>query len=96
MRTVSVSKFKASLSEYLRYVQKGDEVLVTDHGRPVARLTAIKVDESLPAHLREMIARGEARMGTGKLPAAFWDLPKPKVPLADILRVMEEEREESW
>ncbi len=94
MRTVSVSKFKASLSEYLRYVQKGDEVLVTDHGRPVARLTAIKVDESLPAHLRGMIARGEARMGTGKLPDDFWDLPRPKVPLGTIQRAIDEERED--
>ena len=37
MRTATVSKLKASLSEYLRQVKAGEEVLVTERGRPIAR-----------------------------------------------------------
>jgi prevent-host-death family protein len=36
--TVSVATLKQNLSAYLRMVERGDEVLVTSHRRPVARL----------------------------------------------------------
>ena len=38
MKTVSVATLKQKLSEYLRFVEQGDEVLVTSHRRPIARL----------------------------------------------------------
>ena len=38
MKTVSVATLKQKLSEYLRLVEQGDEVVVTSHRRPVARL----------------------------------------------------------
>ena len=36
----SVRELKAHLSEYLRQIAAGEEVVVTSHGKPVARLTA--------------------------------------------------------
>lgn len=46
-RTVSqtragVSTIKAQLSRYLRQVEKGEEVTVTDRGRPVAKLVPFR------------------------------------------------------
>ena len=38
MTTVNVATLKQKLSEYLRLVEQGDEVVVTSHRRPVARL----------------------------------------------------------
>jgi prevent-host-death family protein len=38
---VSVRELKNHLSEYLRRVEEGQEVTVTSHGRPIARLTPI-------------------------------------------------------
>jgi prevent-host-death family protein len=38
---VGVRELKNNLSRYLVRVRGGDEVVVTDHGRPVARLVAI-------------------------------------------------------
>ena len=38
MKTVSVATLKQKLSEYLRFVEQGDEVMVTSHRRPVARM----------------------------------------------------------
>lgn len=38
MKKVATAKLKASLSEYLAKVRKGEEVVVTDRGRPVAKL----------------------------------------------------------
>ena len=47
---VGVRELKAKLSEYLALVSSGEEVTVTDRGRPVARLVA--------AHGRSDLERG--------------------------------------
>ena len=34
MQTATVSRLKMSLSAYLRQVKAGEEVVITEHGRP--------------------------------------------------------------
>ena len=51
-------ELKNNLSRYLDRVQDGEEVVVTEHGRPVARLLA--VDRSSD-HLAELIRIGAVR-----------------------------------
>ncbi len=41
MRTVSLSEAKARLSELLAAVERGEEVVITRHGRPWARLAPV-------------------------------------------------------
>ncbi len=55
---VGVRDLKNNLSRYLDRVQKGTEVVVTDRGRPVARLSAI---DRQTEHLAELIASGTVR-----------------------------------
>jgi len=50
---VGVRDLKAQLSAYLRRVADGESVVVTDHGRPVARLVPPDVPESLSRLIRE-------------------------------------------
>jgi len=50
---VGVRELKASLSAYLRRVSEGESVVVTDHGRPVARLVPPDVPERLSQLIRE-------------------------------------------
>ena len=94
MSTVAIAKFKASLSAYLRKVQGGEEVVITDHGRPVVRMSPIRMKPGTPEHIQDLVRRGLARQGTGKLPKGFWDRPRPTVAKEDLLRVFEEERED--
>ncbi len=49
---VGVRDLKASLSAYLRRVSAGESILVTDHGRAVARLVPPDVPESLSRLIR--------------------------------------------
>ena len=42
MKVVSVATLKQKLSEYLRFVEQGHEVMVTSHRRPVARMVPDK------------------------------------------------------
>ena len=51
-------ELKNNLSAYLGRVQDGEEVIVTDRGRPVARLSAL--DHSTD-RLAELIASGAVR-----------------------------------
>lgn len=37
---VSIRELKDKLSEYLRLVAQGEEIVVTNHGKPLARITA--------------------------------------------------------
>jgi prevent-host-death family protein len=96
MKTTTVSKLKASLSEYLRSVKAGEEVLVTERGRPVAKLTPATTSDMLPDQLLEMEKQGFIKIGSGKLPKGFWDLPRPKDPKGLILKAALREREKCW
>ena len=94
MKTTSVSKLKASLSEYLRLVKAGEEVLVTEGGRTIAKLTPATSSDMLPDHLLEMAKQGLIKIGSGKLPKGFWDLPRPKDPKGLVVKAVLRERDE--
>ena len=96
MKTTTVSKLKASLSEYLRSVKAGEEVLVTERGRPIAKLIPSASSKSLPDHLVEMEKQGIVKLGSGKLPKDFWNLPRPKDPKGLVVKAVIREREEGW
>ena len=55
---VGVRDLKNNLSRYLDRVRGGEVVIVTDHGRPVARLSAL---EHSTDRLAELIASGVVR-----------------------------------
>ena len=92
MTVTTVSKLKASLSEFLRRVKAGEEVLVTERGRVIARLSPAASSAALPEHLREMERQGLVKLGTGKLPREFWRMPRPKDPKGLVMKALLEER----
>jgi len=78
--TASIADLKARLSEYLRRVKRGDDVVITERGVPVARLTALEVGERR-ATRRERLARlGVVRAGKGR--PRKWLLTPPAETLA--------------
>ncbi len=54
---VGVRELKTHLSRYLDRVRRGETVVITDRGKPVARLEPTHVDEP-PEHLRPLVAAG--------------------------------------
>lgn len=94
MKTATVSKLKASLSEYLRQVKAGEEVLVTERGRPIAKLTPAVGASALAKELVEMEKQGLVKIGRGKLPKDFWDLPRPKDPKGRVSQSLLHERDQ--
>lgn len=77
MKRAAVSTLKATLSACLAKVKAGDEILVIERGKPIAKLVPLPKDGNV-AHMRDLARAGLIRLGTGKLPPGFWKLPRPK------------------
>ena len=91
----AVSQLKATLSRFLARVKRGEELIITERRRPIAKIVPIGHDRStLPAWLRELERVGLAKVGTGHLPSNFWGLPRPKDPRARARQALLEERAE--
>ncbi len=67
MRKVGSREFKNRMGRYLSAVRKGQSLLITDRGRPVARVTPPdrkeRPEESVEDRLRELEAQGLIRLG---------------------------------
>ncbi|MEW6490721.1 MAG: type II toxin-antitoxin system prevent-host-death family antitoxin [Thermodesulfobacteriota bacterium] len=95
MHTAAVSELKASLSEFLARVKAGEEVVVTERGRPVARLVPLaRAAEGFPPHLLDLERAGRVRLGQTQIPEDFWTLPRPQDPRASARRALLAERED--
>ena len=97
MKTAAISELKSRLSEFLLCVKAGEEVIVTDRGRPVARITPLDMtQEEASTRLAELEKAGMAKVGSGKIPEDFWE--KERVPDSEgkardaLLREREEGR----
>ena len=96
MQTASITQLKNSLSAYLRDVRAGEEVLITDRGRPIARLAPFSRFDSMEEHLEELERRGLLKRGTGRLPEDFWDMPRMEDPDGLVRKALSLDREENW
>jgi prevent-host-death family protein len=93
MKTAAVSEIKARLSEYLNQVKAGMEILITDRGKPVARLVPLSRSKGLKESMVRMEKQGLIRVGSGKLPKNFWRIHRPDDPNGMVLKALLEERE---
>ena len=95
MQIATVSQLKVSLSAYLRQVKGGEELVITERGRPIARLLPLSGSSPLPEHLRALEEKGLLKRGEKPLPSDFWDIPRPSDPQSAVLSAVLREREEN-
>lgn len=93
MHTTGITDLKASLSETLARVKAGEEILVTEHGRPIAKIVPLSsaapeaaTDELVRAGVLRAPERG---LGVGE---DFWRLPRPADPEGLALQALLDER----
>jgi prevent-host-death family protein len=70
MKRVSITDLKAKLSEHLAAVWSGEEVIVTDRGRPVARLGPVEGVREMESRLTSLVRAGRLRPPTATLDVA--------------------------
>ena len=75
---MGIAELKALLSETLARVKDGDEVLVTEHGRPIARI--VPLSAASPAEATQQLVRaGLVRAPEKPLDETFWKLPRARL-----------------
>jgi len=56
---VGIREAKINLSKYLKFVKNGNEVILTDRGRPVGKIVPVEKDElSLAERIKRLEDRG--------------------------------------
>ncbi len=90
MQTVNIAELKNNLSAYLEKVRMGEEVIVKDRNRPIARLLPLAVKDVEA----ELVAQGVLRFPEEDLDAQFWKMPRPKIKKEKILAAIKAERDE--
>lgn len=93
MKTAAISEIKARLSEYVDQVKAGEEVLITDRGKPVARLSPLAKIRSSAGSLLTLEKQGLIRLGSGRLPKNLGTMPRPRDDAGSVLKALLEERE---
>ncbi len=92
MQTTAVAQLKATLSKYLLIVKSGEEVMVTERGKPIAKMIPVKRGE-ITTYMADMERAGIMKVGTGQIPPNFWDRPCPKDPKGRGRKALLQERE---
>jgi prevent-host-death family protein len=95
MRTAAIAKLKAGLSGYLESVRAGEQVVVTDRGRPIALIIPIDPNISEDERRAELVAKGLVRPGSGPItPDLFEATVVPGLTLERALQAVKESRED--
>jgi len=94
MERASVSEVKKSVSGYFKKVKAGEEVVVTDHGRPFAKIIPFRrEDAGDEKNLASLEIAGLAKVGKG-FPPGYWDEAGPADPEGALRAALVEERGE--
>ena len=78
---VGIRELRADLSRWVRRVREGEEVIVTDHGKAVARLVPVDGERKIDRLIREGLVIPAPRPRRGPLPKPI----EGAGPLSDIV-----------
>ena len=92
MRSTNIADLRNRLTQYLREVRDGEEIVVRDRQRPIAKIVPFTLDADDDD--AGLVAAGLMRKGSGKLPASFWRTRGPRVPLGVAVAAVTADRDE--
>ena len=91
MRSTNIADLRNRLTQYLREVRAGEEIVVRDRQRPIAKIVPFTVDDDDDATL---VAGGLMRKGTGAIPASFWKARRPRLARSTAVAAVAADRDE--
>jgi len=92
VKVASVSELRASLGRYLAYVEQGEEIVVTQRGKAVAKIEPFSMAGEDAEHRLDLARRGIIRLGRGPVSKKFLDRCKVQDPEGLVLNALLEER----
>lgn len=94
MRSIGIRELKDNLSRYIARAAAGEQVLITDRGRPVAALVPPPKASMYGSRYEELVASGVIRpaLRTGDPLAGMPKLKLPKGTAAELIDTDRDER----
>jgi prevent-host-death family protein len=93
MRSTNIADLRNRLTQYLQEVRAGEEIIVRDRQRPIARIVPFTIDEN-DADDAALIAGGLMRKGSGRIAPSFWRGRRPAVTLKEAVAAVVGDRDE--
>ncbi len=97
MKSVNVADLKDNLSAYLNRVVQGEEVVIRNRKKPIAKIVPFTSEDSDAEDLA-LAAEGKLRLPEKRMTErawkSFWSMPAPRVPLKKIVRAVLKDRDE--
>lgn len=96
MKAAKVSELKAGLSKYLARVKRGEQVLITERGRTIAKIVPVPPAEGdEEERIRELERLGIVLPSQYPgVPPEYWTLKLPRDPEGKVLKGFLRDREE--
>lgn len=93
MRSTGIRELKDNLSRYIARAAAGEQVLITDRGRPVAALVPPPKESTYRERYEELVASGVIRpaLRTGD---PFAHMPKLRLPKGTASKLIDADRDE--
>lgn len=91
MRSTNIADLRNRLTQYLQEVRAGEEIVVLDRRRPIAKIVPLTVDDADDAAL---VASGLMRKGSGVIPPAFWRARRAPLALEAVVLAVSADRDE--
>lgn len=91
MRSANIADLRNRLTQYLQEVRAGEEIIVRDRQRPIAKIVPFSVDDDDDAAL---VAGGLMRKGSGAIPPSFWKARRPRVSVKTAVAAVGADRDE--
>ena len=96
--SVNIAELKNRLSAYLDLVRQGEEIIVRDRSRPIARIIPLSCAGDYDEEEQALIASGQLRPGSGRADPAFWtsfwSAPAPRIPARRAAEAVREDRDD--
>ena len=92
MRSANIADLRNRLTQYLREVRAGEEIVVRDRQRPIAKIVPFTVDDD-DADDAALVAGGLMRKGSGTLPPSFWKARRARLTLSKAVAAVRADRD---
>ncbi|HEY7448935.1 MAG TPA: type II toxin-antitoxin system prevent-host-death family antitoxin [Vicinamibacterales bacterium] len=93
VRSTNIADLRNRLTQYLREVRAGEEIVVRDRQRPIAKIVPLSVDEDEDGE-STLVASGLMRKAERPLPASFWKGRRGRLTLRKAVDALSKDREE--
>ena len=84
VRSTNIADLRNRLTQHLREVRAGEEIVVRDRQRPIAKIVPFTMDDEDEDDAK-LVAAGLMRKGTGTLPASFWKGRRARVSVQTVV-----------